>query len=408
MKTDKTNADQSEPTPWAAIASLSLLAFLLVGLEFMPASLLTSIARDLAISEGQAGLSIVVSGAFAITTSLLGNALSARLDRRLVVLMYACVLTVSSLIVAVAPNFPVFLIGRALVGMAIGGFWSLSTAIAARLARESDVSKAIALLQAGTASALVVAAPIGSFLDTLIGWRATFLVTVPIGMAAIAWQLAVLPPMPPMATASASVGEMFRLLRKRDFATGMAAIALSFIGQNALSIYLRPFLETVTGFHAGAVSLALLVLGLGGLAGLSLIGRVLRYSLNAVLIGLPIALAVLAVLMITFGSVGSMTIVLLLLWGLLTTPLIVAWNTWMASTIPDELEAGGGLQVALIQCAIAGGASAGGMLIDHVGLWSAFSLAAVLLLGSALFAAVTVLGRPHTSTNSLKTGVQNV
>jgi predicted MFS family arabinose efflux permease len=58
----------------------------------------------------------------------------------------------------------------------------------------------------------------------------------------------------------------------------------------------------------------------------------------------------------------------------------------MTRIIPDELEAGGGLQVALIQFAIAGGASAGGALFDIAGWWSAFLLAAVLLAGSALLA----------------------
>ena len=60
----------------------------------------------------------------------------------------------------------------------------------------------------------------------------------------------------------------------------------------------------------------------------------------------------------------------------------------MAKTTPDELEAAGGLQVALIQLAIAGGAFAGGVLVDTAGWWSAFLLAAVLLAGSALLAAL--------------------
>ena len=99
-------------TPWPAVTCLSLLTFLLVGLEFMPVSLLTPIARDLAVSEGQAGLAIAVSGLFAVITSLFGNGLLAKLDRRTVVLLYTAVLTASSLAVALAPNFIVFLAGR--------------------------------------------------------------------------------------------------------------------------------------------------------------------------------------------------------------------------------------------------------------------------------------------------------
>jgi MFS family permease len=123
-------------------------------------------------------------------------------------------------------------------GIAIGGFWSLSTAILARLASGSDLPKAIALLQGGTALAIVIAPPLGSDLGELIGWRGAFLVTVPVGLAALLWQLVVLPPMPPMQ--AVSVTRMFLLLRNRTFAVGMAATGLAFIGMNSLSIYLRP------------------------------------------------------------------------------------------------------------------------------------------------------------------------
>ncbi|MHC2220745.1 putative MFS family arabinose efflux permease [Rhizobium leguminosarum] len=79
---------------------------------------------------------------------------------------------------------------------------------------------------------------------------------------------------------------------------------------------------------------------------------------------------------------------LLVFWGFFSTPIPVAWNTWMAAIVPGELEAAGGLQVALIQLAIAGGAFAGGMLFDAAGWRSTFLLAACLLAGSAVLAAL--------------------
>jgi len=377
---------RQQTTPWSAVTCLSLLTFLLVGLEFMPVSLLTPIAQDLSITEGQAGSSIAVSGFFAVVTSLFGNRILGRLDRKTVVLLYTAVLTLSSLTVALAPSYFIFLIGRAMVGVAIGGFWSLSTAILARLASGPDLPRAIALLQGGTAMAIVAAAPLGSFLGGLIGWRNTFLVTVPIGVAALVWQMAILPNMP--TAKSASVGAMFGLLRNRTFAIGMAATALTFIGMNSLSIYLRPFLEHVTRLDINTLSIVLLGLGGGGLTGLFAIGFVLRRHLGVALVGMPVALAVIAVLLIATGPIQWLTAGLLVVWGVVSTPVPVAWNTWMAQIIPDDLEAAGGLQVALIQLAIAGGASAGGVLFDSVGWWSAFALSAVLLVGSAVLAAL--------------------
>ncbi|QQF06162.1 MFS transporter [Sinorhizobium meliloti] len=379
-----------EHAQWAAVLCLSLLTFLLVGLEFMPASLLTPISQDLSVSEGLAGQAITVSGVFAVITSLFGNSLLRGMDRRSVVLLYTAALVLSSLAVAMAPNFAVFLLGRALIGVAIGGFWSLATAILARLATGANLPKAIALLQGGTAFALVIAAPAGSFLGSLIGWRGAFFVTVPVGLAALIWQWFVLPKMPPVQVTSAS--SMFGLLRNRTFALGMASTAFAFIGMNSLSIYLRPFLERVTGLQVNDLSLALLGVGLGGLAALFVIGSVLRRHLNAVLIGLPAGLALFALLLIALGPYALPTMVLLVLWGLFNTPIPVAWNTWMARVIPNDLEAGGGLQVALIQTAIAGGAIAGGVVFDTVGWWATFLLASALLITSAVLAR---LARPR-------------
>jgi predicted MFS family arabinose efflux permease len=373
-------------SPWGAVVCLSLLTFVLIASEFMPVSLLTPIAADLAITEGQVGQAISVSGLFAVIASLFGNSLLSRLDRRTAVLLYTAVLVASGLAITFAPNYLVFMLGRALIGISIGGFWSLSTAILARIVRGPDLPRAIAMLQGGTAFASVIAAPLGSFLGGLIGWRGAFFTAVPMGLAALVWQLVVLPRMP--AEEGASVGRMLGLLRSRTFAIGMAATTLAFMGEFAVFTYLRPLLESVTGLDVDTLSLFLLALGLAGLAGTFLVSFFLRSHLGAVLIGLPTVLTIVALLLIALGPFGIATASLLIIWGLFTTPIPIAWNTWMTRVIPNDLEAGGGLQVALIQFAITFGAFTGGLLFDAAGWWSPFALGAALLAASAVLALV--------------------
>lgn len=368
-------------TPWLAVICLSFVTFVLIASEFMPVSLLTPIAAELGISEGQAGQAISVSGLFAVLTSLFGNSLLSSWDRRAAVVLYTAVLVVSGLAVTFAPNYLVFMVGRALIGISIGGFWSLSTAILARLTSGPDLPKALATLQGGTALASVVAAPLGSFLGGLIGWRGAFFIVVPIGLVGIAWQLLVLPKLPP--THDVSVGTMVALLRDRVFAMGMAATTLAFMGQFAASTYFRPFLENVTGLDVNGLSLVLLALGLAGLAGTAASGFILRKHLNATLVVLPAALAILSLALIALGSVPVPVAALLILWGFFSNPIPVGWGTWMTRIIPNELEAGGGLQVALIQFAITVGAFSGGLLFDLGGWQSPFVLCAVLLLVAA-------------------------
>ena len=378
-------ADPPSTTSWSAVICMSLLTFLLIASEFLPVSLLTPIATDFAITEGQVGQAIAVSGFFAVITSLFGNSVLSGLDRRRVVVLYTGVLILSGVAITLAPNCLVFMIGRALVGVSIGGFWSLSTAILARLTTAADLPKALAMLQGGTAFAAVIAAPLGSFLGGLVGWRGAFFIVVPIGVAGLVWQLVVLPSMAP--ERHVSVGGMVGLLRTPMVAVGMAATALAFMGQFSLSTYLRPFLEAVTGLDVNMLSLVLLGLGLGGLTGTIGSGFLLGQHLKAALIILPGVLAVLSVLLILLGHYAIATAALLILWGLFTTPIPVTWGTWMTRVIPRDLEAGGGLQVALVQVAITLGAFSGGLLLDAAGWWSSFALAAALLTAATLLAA---------------------
>src|SRR5882757_1651274 len=111
----------SSRTPaWSAVLALTLCVGTLIASEFMPVSLLTPIASDLHLTEGQAGQAISVSGIFAVLTSLLVAGATARIDRRSVLLAFTLLMIVSGAIVAFAPNFAAFMVGRALLGICIG------------------------------------------------------------------------------------------------------------------------------------------------------------------------------------------------------------------------------------------------------------------------------------------------
>lgn len=273
---------------WGGVLALSLGAFALVASEFMPVSLLTPIAADLAVSEGQAGQAIAVSGAFAVLTSLLIPAVAGRMDRKHLLLGLMGLVILSGAIVAFAPSYGPFMVGRALIGAAIGGFWSLSAATAMRLVPEQAVPRALAILNGGNALASVLAAPLGSFLGGLIGWRGAFFCVVPVAMIVLLWQVASLPPM--RVARAARPGATLALLGRPVVALGMLAASLFFMGQFALFTYLRPYLENVLGADVTTLSLILLMMGLAGLAGTSLIGRFLGADPLAVLVAAFLAL----------------------------------------------------------------------------------------------------------------------
>lgn len=370
---------------WGAVLAMALCAFALVASEFLPVSLLTPIATDLSLSEGKAGQAIGISGLFAVIASLFLSTLTRGLDRKPVLLSMTVLLVISGVMVAFAPNYPVLMLGRAVLGIAIGGSWSMSTAVMMRIAPESVVPKAIAMVQSGTALATAVAAPLGSFLGGLIGWRGAFFCVVPLAALALCWQAFTLPRMPSERGAG-SATEVFRLLGRAKVFYGMAAVALLFMGQFALFTYLRPFLESVTGVDVPGLSMLLLIIGVLGLAGTLLIGALLARHLYRVLMVIPLLMAGIAVALVVCGQSFVMTAVLLGAWGLISTCAPVGWFTWLTRTLPRDAEAGGGLMVAVIQLAITLGATAGGWLYDGVGYSATFIASGVLLLMAAVLA----------------------
>ncbi|MBB2886618.1 MULTISPECIES: MFS transporter [Pseudomonas] len=378
------SAPRKPEQSWGAVFAMSLAAFVLVASEFMPVSLLTPIAADLHITEGQAGQGISVSGLFALFASLLTASVAARVDRKPLLLSLTLLMIVSGTVVAFAPNYWVFMAGRALIGVAIGGFWSLSAATAIRLVPDDQIARAMAVVNGGNALATVIAAPLGSFLGAFIGWRGAFLCVIPVAVIASLWLWVNLPAM--KSQSGSGTGNVFRLMKSTPVTLGMAAVSVFFMGQFMLFTYLRPFLETVTHVSISMLSLMLLVLGLAGLAGTFLIEAFLKNGLHRTLIVIPILMAAIALALVSFGSSVTTTTVLLGLWGLVATAAPVGWWTWLARTLPEDAEAGGGLMVAIIQLAIASGATVGGLVFDSNGYRATFELSATLLGVAAVLA----------------------
>jgi predicted MFS family arabinose efflux permease len=368
---------------WGAVFALTLCVGTLIASEFMPVSLLTPIASDLDVSEGTAGQAIAVSGLFAVLASLSISSVTRGINRRLVLLSLTLLMMISGAMVALAPNTAVFMAGRALVGVVIGGFWSMSAATVMHLVPESQVPRALGLLNGGNALAATIAAPLGSFLGQYIGWRGAFFAVVPLAALTFAWLFVSLPSMPAKMERS---GTVFRVLRRRDVPLGMAAVSLFFMGQFALQTYLRPFLETVTGVNTSVLSLILLVIGGAGVVGTYLIGLLLRTRLYSLLIILPLLMAAIGIGLTLLGHSPFATASLLAAWGLIATAAPVGWWTWLSKALPDDAEAGGGLMVAAIQLAIALGASSGGFLFDHEGYQATFAFSAFILVVSAAVA----------------------
>ncbi|WP_257993255.1 MFS transporter [Cupriavidus pauculus] len=379
---------------WSGVFAMTLCVFALIASEFMPVSLLTLMAADLRVSEGMAGLGIAISGAFAVVTSLFISAVAGSMNRKILLLGLTGVMALSGAVIALAPTYLVYMAGRVLIGVVVGGFWSLSAATAMRLVPPHQVPRALAVFNGGNALATVVAAPLGSYLGAIVGWRGAFYCLVPVALVSLAWQWISLPAMP-VASRSGGSGHVFAHLRRPVVACGMLAAAIFFAGQFTLFTYIRPFLETVTQVNASTLSVMLLVIGAAGFLGTMVIGTVLKRAFYFTLIAIPALMAAIAVALIAFGHQRGAVFALLALWGLVSTAAPVGWWSWITRTFPHHPEAGGGLMVAVVQLAIAMGSTVGGVLFDTLGYRSTLEASAALLVLAAVLAYLTSYGEPN-------------
>jgi predicted MFS family arabinose efflux permease len=367
---------------WPAVGSLTMCVALLIASEFMPVSLLTPIARELGATEGMAGQAISISGLFAVATSLLIATVSSRFDRRHVLTALTASMLASLILIAAAPDFAFLMAARALLGITIGGFWSLSTATVVRLVPRNSVPKALGVMYMGNAVATAFAAPIGSYLGGLIGWRGVFWALVPLAAVCLAWQWISLPSITSRTTVPLT--SVLALLRRPIVARAMAAVMLTFGGAFATFTYLRPFLETCTHATLPQLSFLLLALGSAGFLGTWAATALLERHLYRLLRGLPAGLGAVTLAMLAAGHVLWAVALMMFAWGALNSAVPVSWFNWLTLGVSDEPEGGGGLMVAAIQLAIMLGAAFGGILLDH------FSIAATLIGGAALLALASV------------------
>ncbi|OIS94238.1 MFS transporter [Brucella cytisi] len=368
----------SRPAAWGTVLSMALCVAMLIASEFMPVSLLTPMAEGLHATEGQTGQAISISGFFAVVASMLVTTAAGELNRKWILIAMTALMLLSLVLVAIAPNFLLLMAGRALLGICIGGFWALATAVIMRLVPAEDVPRALALMYGGQAIAAAFAAPVGSYLGGLFGWREVFWALTPIVAINLIWHAVALPSLP--ANQKQDLLAMSGLLRRPYFRRGLLACMLSWGSAFTMFTYLRPFLEQVTRADITTLSFLLLLLGCAGFIGTWAAGRFLKGNVAPFLKLPALVMGCATVGLLLFGFSVVAAGLFMTIWGVMNTMFSVIWMTWMSQNADDVPEAAGSLMVAAIQTSILLGAIIGGLLLDGISIEATFIGSIVLAL----------------------------
>lgn len=373
---------------WMAVFSLAMGVFGLLTAEYLPASLLTPMALDLGVSEALAGQAVTVTAVVALFAGLLVPGLTRSLDRRLVLLGFSALMIASNLLVALSSSLAVLLIMRILLGIALGGFWSMAAAVAMRLVPAALLPRALSIIFSGIAVGTVVAVPLGSYLGGQFGWRSAFFAAAAVGVVTLVFQMFTLPSLAPHRPSR--LRTVLEVLLRPGIAVGMFGCVLVHTGHFALFTYIRPFLESTTGVGPQTLALMLLGFGVANFAGTLFAGWLLQRNPRATLVLMPVLVGVVALALVGLPASVNGQALLLALWGMAFGGVPVAWSNWVARSIPDQAESAGGMVVASVQSAIAAGAAAGGSVFSFSGINGVFVAAGILMLLAALLIALKV------------------
>ncbi len=368
---------------WTAVFSLAMGVFGLLTAEYLPASLLTPMAEALHVSEAMAGQAVTVTAVVALFAGLLVPGLTRSLDRRTVLLGFSTLMIVSNLLVAASSQMWVLLLMRVLLGIALGGFWSMAAAVAMRLVPTALLPRALSIIFSGIAVGTVVAVPLGSYLGGQFGWRSAFVAAAAVGVLTLAFQWFTLPRMAPRRPAR--LRTILDVLLRPGIALGMFGCILAHTGHFALFTYIRPFLESTAGVGTNGLALMLLGFGVANFAGTMLAGWLMQRSLSVTLALMPALVGGSALAMALFPASLPGQATLVAAWGLAFGGVPVAWSNWVARAVPDQAESAGGMVVASVQSSIAMGAAAGGAMFSLTGIEGVFVAGGCVMLLAGLF-----------------------
>jgi MFS family permease len=194
---------------------------------------------------------VVIAYLLATTTLIVGaGRLGDTAGRRRVLLGGIAVFTVATLLCGLAPDLPFLIAARAVQGAGAACMMALAMAMAADTVLEGRTGAAMGLLGTTSAVGTALGPALGGVLVGAFGWRAIFLVIVPLGVLAFALARHALP------------GSRPSLTRSRFDAVGTALLAVA-LGAYAVAV------------TAGSASLAvgLLVAAAAGLTAFVLVER---------------------------------------------------------------------------------------------------------------------------------------
>ncbi|MER6509348.1 MFS transporter [Nonomuraea sp. NPDC001636] len=348
---------------------------------FVTAGLLTPISADLGISTSAAGqLMTVFALAYALLSPLLA-ALTARLSRRRLLLLALAVFVAGNVLTALAPTYPLVMATRVVAAAGAAMFTPTASGVANALTSPERRGRALALVMGGLSVSSAVGVPLGTWLGSVSGWRATMWLVVGLGVIGFAGVAALVPDV--RVAVSGRLGERFAPLADRRVLVVLVTQLLMFGAGFTAYTYIGSLFDL-------PLPAVLWAWGLGGIVGNQLGGRLTdAYGpRRMVLIGLAASTVFMALIPVANLAL-PIALVWAFLWGALGWLVAPAQQFRTVAAVPDNVPIGLGLLSSAQYVGLFAAGIAGGVALDAYGRTGVVVLATGLGVAALLFTLAT-------------------
>ncbi|HJE45265.1 MFS transporter [Levilactobacillus namurensis] len=348
------------------LLSLAISAFAIGSTEFISVGLLPLLTRSFGISLSQGGLTVSLYAAGITVGAPVLALLTNRWNRKHLLLAIMVTFLIGNLLAATAPTFGILLTGRIIAALAHGIFMAIASLIAADVVAPQKRASAIAVMFTGLTLATVTGVPLGTFIGEHLGWRASFLFLILLGLVGLITNALLVPRNLPLPRPT-SVKGIWRILKQPQLLLILIITALGYGATFPVYTYLTPILNQQMGWSTSAIVVILVFYGIAVAIGNTLGGRFAnRRPLPAIIkmfVGLALAL-LLVRLTINLQVWGLLAVVVMGLFAFMNVPGLQLYIVQLAETYtPNEVSLASALNISAFNVGIMLGSGLGGQAV---------------------------------------------
>lgn len=351
----------------AVVYLLALAAFLIGTIEYIITGIIQMVADDLQVTTSAAGLLVTSLALSAAIGAPIVIALTINIDRRKILSWMLIIFTVSNIITSVSHSFEMVLMTRVLQGISGGTAIVVAMAVATRLVEREKRGTAIGIILMGLSSSLVLGVPIGTFLSSMIGWKALF---AAIGLITLIPLIVVYRRIPSMKEQEpVTLGMQLSILKDKRILLAVAVTLFYVGGYSTLFTYLTPFLQESANLSITEISGILLLAGICSFLGSSLGGVAADKKGPTFTIFSGIILQIIMLMLLAFVT-GNLVVMVavIMIWMIATWSTSPAQQLYLVTLVPKSPDIALSVNTSFIQFGFALGSGLGGLVLSRTSI----------------------------------------